>query len=145
MAFSDQLTKLAIRAKEVEDRVAAAENKAQADLEREVNDARAAAQAQADTLRKSAESTKGKVSSWWDGVQQSWDDHLAAVRKDFESRRTTHDLMSANRAAEQADDDAVFAIDFASAALDEAEYAVLDAVLAHKNAVALANQLDQKS
>jgi hypothetical protein len=143
MALSDQLSRLAIRTKEVEDRVTAAEGKAEADLEREVNDARAAAQAQADMLRKSAESSKGKVSSWWDSMQHSWDDHLAAVKKDFDDRRTTLDLNAANRTAEQADDDASFAIDFAYAAVEEAEYAVLDAILAHKNAMSLAKQLEK--
>ena len=46
MAASDQLAKLSARAKQAEDRVAAAREKAAADLEREVADARASSQAQ---------------------------------------------------------------------------------------------------
>jgi hypothetical protein len=44
----------------------------------------------------------------------------------------------AERRAEWAEDDALDAIDFAGAALDEAEYATLDAVLARMEADELA-------
>jgi hypothetical protein len=63
MAVSDQLTKLAARAKEAEDRAAAAQGKASADLEKDVEAARTSAQAQADKLRATAEEKKGKLPS----------------------------------------------------------------------------------
>ena len=47
MAASDQLSKLRARAKEAEDRVAAAQGKAKADLEQDVKQARETAQADA--------------------------------------------------------------------------------------------------
>ena len=50
MALSDQLTKLAAKAKEAEDRAAAAKTKAKADLEQDVKEARESAQAHADQL-----------------------------------------------------------------------------------------------
>ena len=62
---------------------------------------------------------------------RSWNDHVATVRQNIDDRRAAHDLASAQRAADQADDDAAYAIDYAFAAIDEAEYAVLDAQLAH--------------
>src|SRR6478672_8766704 len=46
MALSDQLTQLAARAKEAEDRAAAAKTKARAQLEQDVKTARKASQAQ---------------------------------------------------------------------------------------------------
>jgi hypothetical protein len=138
MALSDQLSKLATRAKELEDRAAAAKQKGKADLEQEVKSARDSAQAQGDALRKSAEESKGKVSAWWDSVERSWSEHLAAVRKGVEDRRAAHDLKEAQKAADQADDDAAFAIDYAYAAIEEAGYAVLDADLAHMEADELA-------
>jgi predicted nucleic acid-binding Zn-ribbon protein len=61
VALSDQLTELAARAKDVEDRAAAAQSKAKADLEQDVADARASAQAQAKKLRESAEERKGEA------------------------------------------------------------------------------------
>jgi hypothetical protein len=131
MAVSDQLTKLAARAKELEDRAEAAKAKSKSDLQQDVKQARASAQAQADTLQKSAAASKGQISAWWDSVQRSWNDHLAAVRENVGDARSARDLRSAEWDADQADDDAAFAIDYAYAAIEEAEYAVLDAELAH--------------
>jgi len=139
MAVSDQLTKLAARAKDLEDRAEAAKGKSKADLEHDVEVARDSAQAQADTLRETVAAGKNQVSAWWDGVQRSWDEHLAAVRTGVEEKKAAHDLKSAERIAGQAEDDAVFAIDYAYAAVAEAEYAVLDATLARMDADDLAN------
>ena len=138
MALSDQLTKLSARAKELEDRAAAAKSKGKADLEQDVKEARESAQGQADALRKNAEAGKGKISVWWDDVQRSWNENIAAIRKNVDDRRAAHDSKAAQRAAESADEDAAFAIDYAYAAIEEAEYAVLDADLAHKEADELA-------
>ena len=138
MTLSDRLSDLASRAKEVQSRAAAAQSKAKADLETDVKEARDAAQAQADELRKRASEGKGKISAWWDNVQNSWHDHLAAVRQGAEDRKADHDLKSKQRAAERADEDAAFAVDYAFAAIEEAQYAVLDADLAHREVDELA-------
>ena len=87
MALSDQLNRLAARAKELEDRAAAASTKGKADLEQDVKAARESAQGQAEALRQSAEASKGRISAWWDSVAQSWNDHLAAVRKSVQDKR----------------------------------------------------------
>ena len=47
-------------------------------------------------------------------------------------------LKAAQRAADSAEDDAAWAIDYAYAAIDEADYAVLQAMLARMDADALA-------
>jgi hypothetical protein len=138
MALSDQLSDLVQRVKQVEDRVAAANAKTKADLEGDVKDARESAQEQADVLRSKAQKNRGKLSAWWDGLQSSWHDHVAAVRRGAEERRVAHDWKVAQRAAENAEQDAAFAIDYAYAALEEAQYAVLDADLAHREADELA-------
>jgi hypothetical protein len=138
MALADQLNDLAAKAKQVQDRVAAAQQKTKADLEGDVDNARASAQAQADALHTKAEASKGKISAWWDHMQRSWHEHVAAVRKGAEERKAAHDAKAAQRAAEQADEDASYAIDYAYAAIEEAQYAVLDAELAHRHADELA-------
>jgi hypothetical protein len=138
MALSDQLTKLAARAKEAEDHAAAAKSKARAQLEQDVKTARESAKAQADQLRKTAEANKGEISDWWDGVQKSWNDFIATARQNIGEKRAEHDQNVANRAADNAEDDAAFAIDYAYGAIEEAEYAVLDATLARMDAEALA-------
>jgi hypothetical protein len=134
MALSDQLNKMTAKAKDAEDRAAAAQAKAQADLEQDVENSRAVAQDQADSLRESAEAGKGRISAWWHDVQRSWNEHLAAMREDLENRRAERDADRAQENADRAEADASFAIDYASAAIDEAEYAVLDATLARKKA-----------
>jgi hypothetical protein len=138
MALTDQLSDLARRAKQIEDRVAAANAKTKADLETDVKDARQSAQEQADVLRNKAQTDKGNLSAWWDHLQSSWHDHIAAVRTGAEDRRAAHDRKTAQRAADNADADAAFAIDYAYAAIEEAQYAVLDAALAHRQADELA-------
>ena len=138
MALSDQLSRLAARAKELEDRAAAAKAKTKADLQQDVKNARDSAQAQAESLRETAESSKGKVSAWWDGLQRSWNENIASIRRAVDDQRAAHDAKAAQKAAERADDDAAFAIDYAYAAVEEAEYAVLDAELANMEANELA-------
>jgi hypothetical protein len=145
MALSDQLGQLAARAKEVEDHAASAKGKAKADLEQELEASRQAAQVQADGLRQSAEARKGKISAWWDSVQDSWNEHLAAIRTDVDEKRASHDLSTAQKRADQADEDAAFAIDYAYAVIDEAEVAVLDARLARMDADELAAGADAGS
>jgi len=138
MALSDELSRLAARTKELEDRAAAAKQKAKGDLQQEVKVAREASQAHADALAKSVDKNNAHVSAWWHGIGRSWNDHVSAVRKSIDDRRAAHDLKSAQKAATQADDDASYAIDYAYAAVEEAEYAVLDATLAHVEADELA-------
>ena len=131
MAISDQLTQLAARAKELEDRAAAAKTKQKAELQNDVKRAREAAQAQANTLSQHAEEGKDRLSTWWDNVQRSWNEEMSSIRETIDLDRSEHDLEKAQRAAYSADEDAEFAIEYVYAAIEEAEYAVLDAELAH--------------
>jgi hypothetical protein len=130
--LADELTKLAARAQEAEARAKAARDETRAELEQDIDSARASAQAQADRLRAAAEESTGTV--WWKGVQRSWDERAAQVREHVESKKAEHDVRAAGRKADTAEADATFAIDFAYAAVVEAEYAVLDAALARMEA-----------
>ena len=138
MTASDQLYKLAARTQELEDRAAAMKNKAKGDLEQDVKQARESARARADGLSKSAAASQGKLSSWWDNTQRAWNDHVNHIRDDIDEKRAAHDLKMAQRVADGAEADADFAVDYAIAAIEEAEYAVLDATLARMNADELA-------
>jgi hypothetical protein len=138
MALSDDLTKLAARAKDAEDHAAAAQTKAKADLEADVENARATAQTQADALHESADANRARISAWWHDVQRSWNQHVAAIKENMADRKAEGDADRANMRAENAEADAAFAIDYAVAAIQEAEYAVLDASLARMEADELA-------
>jgi hypothetical protein len=115
MALSDQLTGLAARAKEAEERAAEAQGKAKSDLQADVETARASAQAQAQKLRESADANKNKLSVWWNDLQRSWNEHVArfaktsipsglsttriAPRRSPRSERTTRHRQATARAA----------------------------------------------
>jgi hypothetical protein len=130
VAASEQLSKLAARAKEAEDRAGAAHSRATIELEQDVESARASAQARADGLRQAADAHKGRISERWNDVQRKWNEHVAKVREEIDSRRAEHDSERAEKHAQRAEDDAVFAVAYAYAAIEEAEYAVLAASLA---------------
>jgi hypothetical protein len=138
MTVSEQLTKLAARAKEAEDNVAAAQAQNKADLEQDLETARASAQAQAQKLAESAEAGKESVSNWWKEVQKNWNEHVATVQENVRHKKAEVDLNKAQHHADHAEVDAGFAIEYADAAIAEAEYAVLDALLARKQADELA-------
>jgi seryl-tRNA synthetase len=132
--LADELTKLAARAQEAESRATAASGKAKADLEDDIDSTRASAQAQADKLRARAEESRGNISAWWADMQKSWDAHVAELHDRVETKKAERDVHVAQRRAENAEADAAFAADFAYGAVVEAEYAVLDAVLARTEA-----------
>ena len=138
VSVSDQLTKLATRAKEAEDHAEAAKARDKAALEQEVKVAGESAQAQAQRLRESADAGKESVSNWWKDAQNNWNEHVATVQANMEHKKAEVDLTKAQHHADHAEVDAGFAIEYAYAAIDEAEYAVLDAFLARKEADELA-------
>ena len=133
-ALSDKLAELSARTKDAEGRAVAARDQSKADLQRDAETARAGAQARAKKLRESAEANKNKLSVWWYDLQRTWNEHVAKVRDDIDTKRAEHDVDRAERRAEHRADDAVFAVEFAYSAIEEAEYAVLDAELARKEA-----------
>jgi hypothetical protein len=134
MALSDRLHRLADRAEEADRNAAAARDKAKADLEQDRENSRAVAQQEAEHLRESADTGRGKISDWWNDVQRSWNEHVAQIQKNVESKKAEIDLDQAKGRADNAEADAEFAIEFAYTAIGEAEYAVLDANLARKEA-----------
>ena len=138
MAASDELARLTARAKEAEDHAAAAKAEAKSQLEQALNTSRENAETQADKLRTDAEARAGEASDRWKEIQLSWNEHLQKMRQDMDQRKATLDSAVAQDKADQAEFDAVNAIDFAYAAIAGAEYAVLDATLAREEADELA-------
>lgn len=140
MALSDQLSRLSARVKELEDRAAAAQQKARTDLEQDVEKAKQASKANAAALRESVDSEAVEVSAWWTDMSRSWDDHVTKVRKHIDEKKAEHDLKSAKRYAEDTNAYASYLIDYCYAAVEEAEYAVLDAALAEMDYEQLAEK-----
>ena len=138
--LSDELRKLSARAEEAEERVAAARDKTKSDIEADRDAARAVGEQQAQDLREKADEGRDRISTWWSDVQRSWDEGVAKMRADVESRKVEHDVHKAQRRADRAEEEARFAIDFAYSTVVEAEYAVFDAALARIEADDLSNE-----
>ena len=134
MAASDNLTELAQRAKVAEDRVAKAKSQKRSDVERETARVRDAAQQKADQLQAQTAKAATGASQWWSDVQSTWSGHVARIREDVEGKKAEMDVKKVQHRADTAEDDAVAAVAFAEAALEEAEYAVLTATLARMDA-----------
>jgi hypothetical protein len=141
MTLSDQLSRLAARTKELEDRAAAAHEQARADLEHDVTIARDESKANAEALRDSVDADAAEVSAWWTDLGRSWDEHIAKMRVRIDKKAAEHDLKAAGRAADEASAYASYVIDYTFAAVREAEYAVLDAALAQMEADELAAEM----
>jgi hypothetical protein len=138
MTLSDQLSQLSTRTKALEDRATAARKEARADLQHDVEAARKASNANAEALGKELDTAQAEVSAWWTDMGRSWDEHIAKMRERVEEKKEQHDLKSAQRDAEEATEYASYLIDYTLAAVEEAEYAVLDATLAQMKADELA-------
>jgi hypothetical protein len=131
--LSVQLAELSDRAAKVEDVVSAAQGRDRQRLEAQ----RAALQTAIDTGKSRAAEARTSAESWWDQSRGSADNWFAGVRAKAEQRRDDWDRKQAEHRADEAEADAVDAIDFAIYALNEAEYAVIDATLARTDADAL--------
>jgi hypothetical protein len=134
MTASEDLMELAQRAKVAEDRVAKAKSQTRSDVEREAARVRDAAQQKADQLQAQTAKAAAGASQWWSDVQSTWSGHVARIREDVEGKKAEMDVKKVQHRADAAEDDAVAAVAFAEAALEEAEYAVLTAALARMDA-----------
>jgi hypothetical protein len=131
---SEQLYKLADRAKQSEANIASAKKKGQAELQAQVSKARQSSEQRAADLKTHTADAHGKASAWWGAAQDDWNEHITTIRQNVADGKAGLDANRAEHRAETAEDDAEAAVDFAYAALEEAEYAVLDAELARLEA-----------
>jgi hypothetical protein len=137
-SLSEQLTDLADGAKKTEDFVDAArvKNRAVLDAAHEsLKTSIANGEARVDAEAAAAEDT---ARSWWNDTRQSVHARVAQLRAERDDRHAARDVRKAERRAVDAEQDAAYAVAFALAMLDEAEYALADAALARIDADELA-------
>ena len=137
-ALSEQLSDLSDRVKKAEDfvTIARAKNRAALDSQRDllkssIGESKAKAEA-------SAAATQSKVQSWWDDTRSTVDGQFETLRARLDERRAEHDVKEAAQRADDSEEDAVYAVEFAISMLDQAEYAVADAIIARADADDLA-------
>lgn len=124
-----RLAELSQKAQDAQRTVAASVAEDRQKLSAAVADAKDRAEQGAQRLQSSGQRAKANVTGSWNQVQTSWQDHVGAVRTKLEDRKAERDAKRLGHAADDAEDYAADAIEFAIAAVEEAEYATLDAVL----------------
>lgn len=139
MALSDKLFTLATRAKEAEEKATELRGKTRAELQAAVDKAQASAKKSADSLHAKFEKDRGMISESWDHARNGLHERVAATKGKIESVKLEHDKKRAVHHADRAEVDAAYAIDFAYAAIEEAESEVLDALYARQHANELAS------
>jgi hypothetical protein len=139
MAEPDQhIDKLTDRANEAAARVHASASTTKEKLEARVSEARAAAEQTTQELQAKAAGSRDDASQRWTAIRQSWHDHIAEIQSKVDTQKQELDVDRAKRRAARAEDDALAAVDFACLAIEHAEWAVLDAMLARAEADELA-------
>jgi DNA repair exonuclease SbcCD ATPase subunit len=132
--LSDQLTQLADRTKQVEDTATAAKAKNRAQLET----TKTSLKASLDAVGTKADEAKTRAQGWMGDVHDSVEKHFADRRAAGAEHKAERDLKRAERRADDAEQDAADAVALVLYALDQAEYAIVDAVLARADADDLA-------
>jgi hypothetical protein len=136
--LSEQLNELANRVKKSEDFVNAARAKDRAFLQNEPETLKTSIDNGKAQMKADAAADADETRSWWNDTRRSIDARSAELRARRDDHRAERTLKRAERRAEDAEQDAAYAVDFALSTLDDAEYAVADAVLARLDADELA-------
>lgn len=130
MALSDQLAKLSVQTKHLEDSAKAASEKDRAALakrEGEVKTSLEQTRARAEVV---ADDGADEVEAGWRKLQQSVSDGFAGLRESADRRRVEFKAKHADRKADNAEKDAEDAVAFAIYSIEQAEYYVVAAAQA---------------
>lgn len=137
--LSEQLADLSARAKKAEDDAAAARTEARTAIQDRANKLEADAAARRARVDAAATQAKGTVEGQWNDLRMTTNKRMATMRADIDAKKAEHDAKRAEGKANLAEDSAAAAIAFAYDAIDNAEAAVLDAVIARADANAMAS------
>ena len=127
--LSEALMDLTARVKRLEDSVAITREKNQARLQARREELEASIDREVKEVEQTAAEARGAVRSQFSDTKASLERQFEVMRSDFNKRRTQRVEKDADRAAQDAEHDAVAAIALASRCIDAAEWAVLRAEL----------------
>jgi vacuolar-type H+-ATPase subunit H len=134
MALSDMLSELAQRARDAEDRARAATDEAKDKVRQRADEASDSARKKADELKQRSDAVRQEASDRWAEVHRDWAKHIDQLQSKFAETKAKQDRAWSQMDADLAADDARAACAFAVAAVDEAESATIDAILAQMEA-----------
>ena len=136
--FSESVEELATRVAALEESATAAYVEDRAKLEQRRQEIEAAFDTGVDEFESDIRDAAAAGRTWWEETKASIVRPFAELRERHEKRQSEHEVKRAIRAADDAEEDAVAAIDLAAYCLNVAEYAVVDAALARMAADDLA-------
>jgi hypothetical protein len=128
--LSAQLADLSVRAKKAEDAVATAQKEAHENLVARREQAQAAATAAIQKVDRDIKAANQTVVANWNALKAKVAADMAAWNTKIAKFAHEQDVKGVENHAELMEWEASFAIDCANAAIDEAESAVLDAIVA---------------
>jgi uncharacterized protein YdcH (DUF465 family) len=134
--LSDQLSDLALRAKNVENAAMAAEKEGHDKVVARTAEARASATAAVDKLKQSVKAASDAGSAKWGAMEAKLGADMDALKTRVIEKKRAIDANIAEREAENAENEASFEIDYAIASIEQAKLAVLDAISARLDAEA---------
>lgn len=130
---TDSFDKLSEKIDNARSAIRAAASQSEAELKARVGEARKEADDRAAELGVQTRATAEKAGAHWDQIQADWEKHRQSVRRRIDQAKAEEDLHDATLRAEWAEADAADAVEFASSAIDEATYAMLDAIMADRD------------
>jgi hypothetical protein len=137
--LSEQLADLSVRAKHAEDALSAAQKEAHDKVMVRRDEARAAATAAIEKVDRSVKSAGDNLKSAGDAATRKWTalqtkiaDDLQSIKSGIVQKKHELDVRRADNQADRLEFEAELAVDYAIAAVEQAELAVLDAVPAVK-------------
>ena len=138
--LSESLEALSARVQKLEDSATATFEADRAKLEQRRREIDTALTADRDEFKASVGEAKDAGRSWWNETTEALARPIRELRARHEERQSEHELHQAMRIADDAEQDAVEAIEIAAYWLNVAEYAVIDATLARLAADDLADE-----
>ena len=127
--FSEQLADLSVRAKNAEDAVAAAREEARDKITARGDQARASATAATEKVSEEVQSVKDSASRNWSALQAKITADIDALKTNIARRHHERDVRRAENQAQRLESEAAIAIDYAIASVEQAKWAVLDAIV----------------
>jgi hypothetical protein len=131
----EQLAELSVRAKHAEDALAAAKREAHDKVATRKEQARAAATAAAEKVNRDIQSAKDTATRNWSAVRAKITADINTLKAGVAQKKHDLDAKVAENHADRLESDAAFAFDYAIASVEQAEWAVLDAVDARAQAL----------
>jgi polygalacturonase len=125
---SDQLGDLSVRAKGAEQALDAAEKEADDKIVVRKEQAHAAATKAVEKVNQEAKSANDTANRNWSAVKANIADDMNRLKVNVAHAKHQHDVKRAENRADRLEWEAEFAIDYATAAVEQAKLAVLDAV-----------------